>query len=114
MLSKKVFEQLVEKYSKLALKSLEFTKKLQSKIKIKCEFNCKEGFYGCTFFDNGCPYTVVIYREMHHSEVEVMCTVIHELLHVKMDGFKVKGKVEEKFIQSIEKLIKTIMVGKFK
>lgn len=61
-------------------------------------------------------FHIVIYYNKINSRVEVMSTIIHELLHVKIrpiiletDHNKIY-KLEESFIKSVEKLFYTLLL----
>lgn len=73
----------------------------------------KTGAYGFTFINNKISNIYIVWNE-HHNIRELMLTIMHELLHVKLNVLRnytaprhrdLHHGAEEKIIQSIEKLI---------
>ncbi len=112
MISKLKLQEYAQYYLKKGRSALEVPRFWV--VDLQLSHKHKNNIFGFCHCYSRKKFTIEIFRNRHFTELEVACTVLHELLHAKAYHLRLNPDKEEKYIGSVEKLIKRLLLNKIK
>lgn len=97
------------KHAAKLMHKLRIPNKTQALISIIIDNKDDPPYFGLTTWLDNNKIQIEIYSKRHTSEREILMTLYHELLHIRLMPFKLKYAKEEAFIHGIERCTRYLM-----